>query len=53
MHPGFLRTEPDKKVRGDIGGNTDADTGGRGVKVNVSDGNMTGHIKAAGSGKGQ
>ncbi|MBA7571625.1 hypothetical protein ES708_13391 [subsurface metagenome] len=51
MYPGFLERQPDKEVRGDVRGNTDSDTGSRGVKINVSDGNMTGHTIQAGSGK--
>ncbi|GAH20816.1 unnamed protein product, partial [marine sediment metagenome] len=37
VDPGLLGTEPDKKVRGDVRGDTDPDTGGRGVKINISD----------------
>ncbi|GAJ15326.1 unnamed protein product [marine sediment metagenome] len=53
MDAGSLRAKPDKKVRGDVRGDTDPDTGVRGVKINVSDGNLTGHTIQAGSGKAQ
>jgi len=51
MDPGFLARQPDKEVRGDVRGDTDPDTGFRGVKINISDGYVTGHTIQAGSGK--
>ncbi len=53
MNPWVFGTESDKQVRGDVRGDTDPDTGVRGVEINVSDGNMTGHTIQAGSGKAQ
>ncbi|GAH24671.1 unnamed protein product, partial [marine sediment metagenome] len=51
MDAGRFRAQPDKEVRGDIGGDTDADTGGRGMKVNVPNRYQTGHTIQVGSGK--
>jgi hypothetical protein len=51
MHPWLLLAKPDIEMRRYIGSDTDADTLCRGVKINISDGNMTRHIIPAGTGK--
>ncbi len=51
MDAGRPGAKSDKEVRGDVRGDTDPDTGVRGVEINVSDGNLTGHTIQAGSGK--
>ncbi|GAI45648.1 unnamed protein product, partial [marine sediment metagenome] len=53
MDAGLLARQPDKEVRGDVRGDTDPDTGFRGVEINVSDRNLTAHAIQEGSGKGR
>ncbi|GAJ12148.1 unnamed protein product [marine sediment metagenome] len=53
VYPGFLLAKPNIEMRGYISSDTDADTLCRCVKINISDGNMTSHTRATGSGKGR
>ncbi len=51
MDAGRLRAKPDPQMTGDVRGDTDPDPGDRGVKINIPDGDMTGHAIQEGSGK--